>query len=1772
MERRRRFVPELELLEKRIVPTYDIVINNSFFPVKVASGIPYSGAYAEFKDPDDTGNAGAYSLNINWLSEGTGGPSGYGAGTVKNDGNGWFGIYAPARTFIVSTGAPTAYIYDTAGGSAAEGSTSFTIRVFTNTAPTVTNPGHQTNAEGDQVSLQVKASDSDGDAVTYSASGLPAGLSINSQTGLISGKVSYSAAETNNGSYNTTVTATDPYGASGSASFTWTITDTNLAPVLTNPGSKTNAEGDSVSLQISGSDADGDSITYSASGLPAGLSISSAGLISGTVSYSAAETDNGSYNVSVTGDDGHGATGSTSFTWTITDTNLPPTISSNGDVSVDEGATATNTGTFSDLDGDSVSLSASVGTVTGGGSNSGNWSWSFGTTSPADSQTVTITANDGHGATASSIFDLTVNNVPPTLTPPGDQNATRGASQSFSLGSFTDPGQDNPWTVTVDWGDGSADTTLTTNSQGSIPSQSHTYELAPNTFTATVTVTDKYGGSDTKHFNVHVASNVSIQPSVPDPGGNPDTVSLDLSGDSDPNDWWTIDWGDGSSETVPGDTSIVDHTYDGSPDDSIDATDHDGGGTVSVVSIATTEEESFNGLVAAFSADGSAADAARATIDWGDGSSSAGVIDGSSISGSHKYSEEGSYSTTVTVTDTEGNEASADSNALVVDAPLSVNLNPPSPVEATALNNVQVATFTDPDPNDNDNEYHATITWGDGQVTTGSVAGGSGSFTVTGSHTYQEEGTELPFSVDVVADGGAAAEGTALITVQDAPLTMTLTPPSPVEATALNNVQVATFTDADTNAGPSNYQATITWGDGTSTPGAISGSNGDFTVSGSYTYLEEAPNLTFSVQVQDAGGATAQQSASLAVADAPLKLSLSSLAPAEGTPLNNVQVATFTDGDPNDNASEYQATINWGDNVTTQGTITGQNGQFAIAGTHTYAEEGPVTITVTVSDPGGASDEQSATYQVSDPALTGSAVPVYSTAGDSFSGPVATFTDGNPTETADHYDALVEWQDGSFSDGDVTGDGTHGFTVSVSDHPFTLAGVEGFTVYISDTPNNVLSLDGTATITDATLTTLTTVAVNGVEGVTANQLALSFTSGNQYADGSDFLVTIDWGDNNADVVPASGDDGNIQIYATHLYSVGGVYPVQVNVVDTDVGYGAYYGQYQGIGTSESATLNTVVNDAALAAQPGTGLEVQEGQQSADLVLATFTDTNPYLAAQKFVATVDWGEGNGPEAALVVSTSPGQYEVIGSHKYDVAGTYPATVDITDIGTLGGVLPSVALVYPSITVDDAPLTVTPTNLTVQEGSSFDDVVATFTDANPDAQATDFVASVNWGDGSQDTNVPAESNYPNGFAIADTHSYAMAGTYSVTVTVTDTNVLSGTPTQSCSVTSTAEVDDAPLTAAGVTGLFAKAGGDPFQGVVATFTDANPGAQKQDFVATIDWGDQSQTQGVVDVAPGGGFEVEGSHAYATPGGYVVNVTIDDVAVQDGTQGSSANAYSPMDVMGISANDFAAIAGQPTGNLTIGQVADPADSNAANDLEVTISWGDGASTPATLQQNSDGTFNVIGAHTYALPGDYPVQITATDGTGTVSADATAAVQAWMEQTQQPGYDPQRTEMATLGEATVVLNTGDLRLSHPLDFDQSPGTSGGGDPALVYNSDTVDVRPVVQIDLTGGQLAVTPTQIEAQLTWGDQTPQDWVTLPVNDLSAQGGYLLTLPVQNPVTTSGIYKWTVHLQLFDGTQPLDAYYHGTYQVVASDVTNSSTADPYGMAGALPASIGW
>ncbi|MFH8342240.1 M4 family metallopeptidase [Streptomyces sp. AM6-12] len=147
--------------------------------------------------------------------------------------------YAGARTAALNAAAA---LYGTNSAQYAGVGNAFAgINVGSHITPpgngvTVTNPGSQSSTVGTAVSLQVQASSTNGGALTYSASGLPTGLSINSSTGVISG------TPTAAGTYSTTVTVKDSTGATGTATFTWTVSTSgggggcSSTQLLANPG------------------------------------------------------------------------------------------------------------------------------------------------------------------------------------------------------------------------------------------------------------------------------------------------------------------------------------------------------------------------------------------------------------------------------------------------------------------------------------------------------------------------------------------------------------------------------------------------------------------------------------------------------------------------------------------------------------------------------------------------------------------------------------------------------------------------------------------------------------------------------------------------------------------------------------------------------------------------------------------------------------------------------------------------------------------------------------------------------------------------------------------------------------------------------------------------------------------------------------------------------------------------------------------------------------------------------------------------------------------------------------------------------------------------------------------------------------------------------------------------------------------------------------------------------------------------------------------------
>ncbi|WP_329059293.1 protease pro-enzyme activation domain-containing protein [Amycolatopsis sp. NBC_01480] len=184
----------------------------------------------------------------------------------------------------------------------------------TSTPPTgntvsVTNPGDQSSQPGDTVSLPIKATDSAASAkLTYAASGLPAGLAIDPATGVITGKPTTQAVS------NVTVTVTDDTKASGNTAFKWTVGTPPTGTVsVANPGSQWGFVNFPLfqTVQLTATASDNGPVTFSATGLPPGLSISPSGAVTGT------PTKAGTYSVTATATEANGAHGSVTFGFQI---------------------------------------------------------------------------------------------------------------------------------------------------------------------------------------------------------------------------------------------------------------------------------------------------------------------------------------------------------------------------------------------------------------------------------------------------------------------------------------------------------------------------------------------------------------------------------------------------------------------------------------------------------------------------------------------------------------------------------------------------------------------------------------------------------------------------------------------------------------------------------------------------------------------------------------------------------------------------------------------------------------------------------------------------------------------------------------------------------------------------------------------------------------------------------------------------------------------------------------------------------------------------------------------------------------------------------------------------------------------------------------------------------------------------------------------------------------------------------------------------------------
>ena len=325
---------------------------------------------------------------------------------------------------------------------------SFTLTV-NNVAPVAGSLADETVTLGDPVSLSLGFSDAGADdthtaQIDWGDGTIEAGIISNGQ---VTGTHTYAAI----GDYDVTVTITDDDGATDMATATMSIEAVpNTAPIAI-AGTATVAEDGSVQIQLSGTDGEGDSLTYAIVNGPDHGTISGFDANSGQFTYDPNGDFNGSDTIRFSVSDPSGLSSEADVVITVTAVNDAPVIGALADQTLNEGETLTLPVSVTDIDGDAVTLSLIAGPA--GASLSGNEISYI----PSDNEgpvTVTVRANDGTTTTDRS-FTLTVNNVAPVAGSLADETVTLGDPVSLSLG-FSDAGADDTHTAQIDWGDGTA--------------------------------------------------------------------------------------------------------------------------------------------------------------------------------------------------------------------------------------------------------------------------------------------------------------------------------------------------------------------------------------------------------------------------------------------------------------------------------------------------------------------------------------------------------------------------------------------------------------------------------------------------------------------------------------------------------------------------------------------------------------------------------------------------------------------------------------------------------------------------------------------------------------------------------------------------------------------------------------------------------------------------------------------------------------------------------------------------------------------------------------------------------------------------------------------------------------------------------------------------------------------------------------------------------------------------------------------------------------------
>src|SRR5581483_6042281 len=337
--------------------------------------------------------------------------------------------------------------------------------------------------------------------VTWSETGaLPAGITLDSSTGVLSG------TPTVNGVFPITVKATDSNGCFGTSNYTLTINCQTIT--VTNPGVNTGTVDAAFSQTFTQSGAHGTATFTLASGsLPAGLSLSTAGVLSGT------PTVNGTFPITVLVTDSNGCTG-TSATYNLTINCQTITVTNPGVHTGTVDAAFSQTFTQSGAHGTATFSTASTLPAGLTLSTAGVLS---GTPTVNGTFPIVVTVTDSNGCTGTSAtYNLVINCQTITVTNPANTPGTVNVPYSVT---FTQSGAHGTATFST----ASTLPTGITLSTGGVLSGTPTQ---PGTFPIVVTVTDSNGCTGTGANYTLVIGCQTI--TVTNPSSNSDAAGTPL--------------------------------------------------------------------------------------------------------------------------------------------------------------------------------------------------------------------------------------------------------------------------------------------------------------------------------------------------------------------------------------------------------------------------------------------------------------------------------------------------------------------------------------------------------------------------------------------------------------------------------------------------------------------------------------------------------------------------------------------------------------------------------------------------------------------------------------------------------------------------------------------------------------------------------------------------------------------------------------------------------------------------------------------------------------------------------------------------------------------------------------------------------------------------------------------------------------------------------------------------------------------------------------------